>query len=70
MDADTIPALKPLLVDTHVAAKALSISERTLWQLTKDGEIPVVRIGRSVRYPLDDLRAFVEQRKEAQRCSE
>ena len=27
------------------AAKALSISPRHLWQLTKDGEIPCVRVG-------------------------
>lgn len=44
------------------AAKALGISPRLLWQLTKDGHIPCVRVGsgkrRTVLYPLADLQAF------------
>ena len=34
------------------AAKALGISERLLWSRTSTGEIPCVRIGRTVRYPV------------------
>ena len=41
------------------AARALAISERKLWQLTKDGIIPHVKIGRSVRYPADKLREWL-----------
>lgn len=37
----------------------LSISERTLWQLTRDGRISAVRFGRTVRYQVPDLLAFV-----------
>jgi len=67
MTTNTTPALKPFLVDTHVAAETLSISERTLWGLTAPrGPIPVVRIGRSVRYDQRDLIAFIDGRKEAQ----
>ena len=54
-----------LLWNSREAAKALSISERTLWGLTQSGEIPCVRIGRSVRYDPADLRAWIESRKEA-----
>ncbi len=45
------------------AARALSVSERTLFALTKRGDIPAVRIGRAVRYDLADLRAFIERNK-------
>jgi excisionase family DNA binding protein len=31
------------------AAAALGISQRTLWQLTKDGHIPCVRVGKGKR---------------------
>jgi excisionase family DNA binding protein len=41
----------------------LAISERQLWQLTHDGAIHAVRIGRSVRYDLDDIREFIAARK-------
>ena len=53
-----------LLMTARDAARALAISERQLWQRTKDGEIPCVRIGRSVRYSPDDLRKWIEEQKE------
>ena len=37
------------------AAEQLAISERSLWQLTKDHVIPCVKLGRSVRYSPHDL---------------
>ncbi|MDZ4818453.1 MAG: helix-turn-helix domain-containing protein [Planctomycetota bacterium] len=47
------------------AAKALNISERHLWQLAHDGQIPCVRLGngkrRSVLYPVADLQAWLTQ---------
>jgi excisionase family DNA binding protein len=52
-----------LLLTARDAAKALAISERTLWTLTNRGDVPVVRLGRSVRYDPDDLRAFVKRSK-------
>jgi excisionase family DNA binding protein len=33
------------------AAKFLGIGARTLWQLRRDGSVPYVRFGRTVRYP-------------------
>ncbi|MCA9073677.1 MAG: helix-turn-helix domain-containing protein [Planctomycetaceae bacterium] len=49
----------PLLLKPAEAAQALSISERTLFTLTKNGTIPAVRLGRSVRYDVEALRTFV-----------
>ncbi len=53
-----------LLVDSHTAARLLSISPRKLWQLTKDGDIPHVRMGRSVRYDVADLHSSIEKMKQ------
>jgi len=50
---------KPQLLTAREAAEELTISERTLWTLTKAGEIPSVRIGRSVRYLPSDLSDYV-----------
>jgi excisionase family DNA binding protein len=56
-----------LLLTLPEAAKALSISQRKLWELTDRGIIAVVRIGRSVRYDVRDLAAFVDAAKQGGR---
>jgi excisionase family DNA binding protein len=50
-----------LLVTAKEAAKMLSISARSLWTMTNMGTIPSIRIGRSVRYSVEDLLAFIEK---------
>ena len=52
-----------LLLRAQDAAKALAISPRLLWTLSNRGEIPVVKIGRSVRYAPQDLQRWIEGRK-------
>ncbi len=54
----------PLALRPRDAARALGISERTLWSLTTPrGSIPCVRCGhgkrRAVLYPLADLNAWL-----------
>ncbi|MCH8805196.1 MAG: helix-turn-helix domain-containing protein [Planctomycetes bacterium] len=44
------------------AAKAIGISERLLWSLTNAGEIPHVRIGRAVVYPIPALEEWLKKR--------
>jgi excisionase family DNA binding protein len=51
------------LVSPFDAAKLLNISERTLWKVTDDGELPRVKIGTCVRYHRDDLLRFIESKK-------
>jgi excisionase family DNA binding protein len=53
-----------LLTPKH-AAELLAISPRKLWSLTASGDVPCVRIGRSVRYDVADLAEFVETLKAA-----
>lgn len=52
-----------LLVPPNEAAAMLSISPRKLWSLAASHQIVQCKVGRSVRYSVDDLRAFVEQQR-------
>jgi excisionase family DNA binding protein len=55
--------LPSLLVRPDEAAKLLAVSPRTLWSLTHAGVVPCVRLGKSVRYSMDTLRAIIVQRE-------
>lgn len=48
----------PLLVDAIEAARLLGISPRTLWDLTKSGDVKAKRIGRRVLYARSVLEEF------------
>ncbi len=54
--ANTTLALRP-----REAAKALGVSERTLWGWTHAGTVPHVRVGRTILYPVDALRDWLRQ---------
>jgi excisionase family DNA binding protein len=59
---------KPIALRPKEAAKALGIGERLLWERTNRGEIPHVRIGRAVVYPVAELeRWLAEQSSRATR---
>lgn len=52
------------LLTRQETAKLLGICERTLYDATAPrGELPVVHIGRSVRYDPADLRQWIENQK-------
>ncbi len=56
-----------LLVNERTAAQMLSISQRTLWQLEHDGQIPCIRIGKGTkRYAVDTRRRWIADQE---RCS-
>jgi excisionase family DNA binding protein len=61
MKENDVQMIPVLLLNGRQAAKALGISERTLATYTKSGLLPVVRIGRSVRYSPDDLRQWIKK---------
>jgi excisionase family DNA binding protein len=52
-----------LLLTPLQAAEALAISSRTLWRMTASGEIPHIRLGRCLRYPVDDLQRWIDEQK-------
>ena len=55
-----LPDDKGLLIDSREAAKLLKVSERTLWRMWNEGEMPPpVRVGRAVRWSYETLKAWV-----------
>ena len=52
------------LLTPHEAGEYLGVAPETLnvWRATRRYKIPYVKVGRSVRYRLTDLEAFVQQR--------
>lgn len=56
---DLLTNAKRLGLRRREAAEALGISERLLWVKTNCGEIPHCRIGRTIVYPIDQLREWL-----------
>jgi predicted DNA-binding transcriptional regulator AlpA len=57
----------PRLMSPKQAAAYLAISERKLWDMSKRELIPVVHIGRCVRYDVGDLDGFISAAKGGQK---
>jgi len=64
MTDTTTVTIAPRLINAKEAATYLAISERKLWGMSKSNIIPVVRLGRAVRYDINDLNAFISEAKE------
>lgn len=64
MTTQTLTAEPMLLTPAEMAAK-LGVGRTTAYQLIASGEIPVVRIGRLVRIPVDGLREWTQRRSES-----
>ena len=52
--------MEKLLLRPVEAAEAIGIGRSKVYELLASGELPSVRIGGSVRVPLDALRAWIE----------
>jgi len=61
------PVIAPLSLRPREAAAALGLSVSTLARLTKAGELPCVKLGRSVLYPVAMLEEFLRARAEGAR---
>lgn len=44
------------------AAKALGVGERLLWSMTNRGEIPHIKLGKCVLYPVAELERWLSER--------
>lgn len=53
-----------LLLRPSEAADALGVSRAKAYQLIAEGTIPSIRLGGSIRVPVDELRALVNRRGE------
>jgi len=56
------PATPCLALRPREAARALGISERTLWSWTRAGIVPHIRQGKTVLYPTSTLTAWLDER--------
>ena len=54
--------LRPLLVTPVQAAAMLNVGRTTIYYLAHDGAITPIRIGRSTRYAVEELEAYVPPR--------
>lgn len=51
-----------ILVDVPYAMQALSCGRTYVYELLNRGELPIVKLGRSTRIPLEALETFVDER--------
>jgi len=63
---DPPPPVQPLAYRPRDAAKALGVSERTLWTWTKRGDVPHARIGGRLLYPVAVLERWLSKKAAAQ----
>jgi len=53
--------MAPLLIDSREVARLFGLGRTKVFQMMLRGELPTVRIGRSVRVPRDGLVIWVAQ---------
>jgi excisionase family DNA binding protein len=51
-----------LLLRPIEAAEAIGIGRSKIYELLASGDLPSIRVGGSVRVPIDALRAWIERR--------
>jgi excisionase family DNA binding protein len=56
----------PRLLNAQEVAAALNMGLSTVYMLVERGELPSIRIGRSVRIRLEDLEKFIESKAQRQ----
>lgn len=54
-------ALAPMLVDVRTAAQLMACSRSFLYELIAAGQLPTVKLGRSRRIPVDELRRYIAE---------
>jgi predicted site-specific integrase-resolvase len=54
--------IEPLVVNAKTAARMIGVCERTLRTLSKQGDVPVVKIASRVLYRPEDLTEFIRLR--------
>ena len=58
------PEQERRLLTYRKVAGVLGVSDRTIWQLVKDGELAVVRFRGTVRIDRRDLEIFIQKSKQ------
>jgi len=60
---------EPVLLRAQEVAKILGIGRTKVFEMLATGELPVLRIGRSVRVPRGELHEWVRQRTSGGRAA-
>jgi excisionase family DNA binding protein len=55
--------MEKLLLRPIEAADAIGVGRSQIYQLLKSGQLPSVRIGKSVRVPVNSLRDWIERNR-------
>ena len=59
--ADEVSATPRLALRPKEASKALGIGARLLWSMTNRGEIPHIKLGKAVLYPIAELERWLSE---------
>jgi excisionase family DNA binding protein len=62
-ELDTGEVVGPMLLTIPQAARVLAIGRTSVYELIGSGSLEVVRIGRSVRVPVEALESFVTDKR-------
>jgi len=54
--------LQPLLLDMEQAMEVLSLGKSKIYELVETGGLPILRLGKSIRFPYKALEQWIEQR--------
>ena len=52
-----------MMMDIHQLATELKISESGIYQMTAQRRIPIVKIGRSVRFDREEINKWLKEKK-------
>lgn len=52
------------------ASSSLGVSERTLWEWTQRGDVPHIRRNKTILYPVDALRRWLDEQATAKAAGE
>lgn len=61
-DLEQAAAVPQLALRPKDAARSLGVGARMLWTMTASGQIPHVRLGRRILYPLRELQDWLTKR--------
>jgi excisionase family DNA binding protein len=60
--------MEPMLLRAEEVAKVLGLGRSKVFEMLRANELPVVRIGRSIRVPVAQLERWIQERQESADC--
>ena len=60
---ERLPAALPMLIDIEAVSHSLGISIRQVRRFVADGDIPIVRVGSSIRFDPEEINLWIDARR-------